>query len=42
MESTISFRDVRLGFDEGDVLRGLSFEVRSRETLGLRKSMLRR
>src|SRR6266404_896310 len=35
MESTISFRDVRLGFDEGDVLRGLSFEVRSRETLVL-------
>src|SRR6267142_4437354 len=35
MESTISFNNVRLGFDEGDVLRGLSFEVRSRETLVL-------
>ncbi len=31
-ESVISFDDVRLGFDEGDVLRGLSFQVAPRET----------
>ena len=35
MEPTISFREVRLGFDEGDVVRGLSFEVFPRETLVL-------
>src|ERR1700747_3081348 len=35
MEATISFRDVRLGFDEGDIVRGLSFEVYPRETLVL-------
>jgi phospholipid/cholesterol/gamma-HCH transport system ATP-binding protein len=32
-EATISFRGVRLGFDEGDVLRDLSFDVMPRETL---------
>ena len=35
MEATISFREVRLGFDEGDVVRGLSFDVFPRETLVL-------
>lgn len=35
MEPTIAFRNVRLGFDEGDILRGLSFEVYPRETLVL-------
>ena len=31
-EPVISFADVRLGFDEGDVLRGVSFEVARGET----------
>jgi len=31
-EPVISFDDVHLGFDEGDVLRGLSFQVVPRET----------
>jgi phospholipid/cholesterol/gamma-HCH transport system ATP-binding protein len=31
-ESVISFDNVHLGFDEGDVLRGLSFRVAPRET----------
>ncbi len=35
MEPTITFRDVRLGFEEGDILRGLSFEVYPKETLVL-------
>ena len=35
MEATISFRDVRLGFEEGDILHGLSFEVFPKETLVL-------
>lgn len=35
MEPTISFRNVRLGFEEGDVLRGVSFDVYPRETLVL-------
>lgn len=35
METTISFRDVRLGFDEGDILQGLSFDVFPKETLVL-------
>ena len=35
MEATISFRDVRLGFEEGDVVHELSFEVYPRETLVL-------
>jgi len=35
MEATISFRDVRLGFAEGDIVHDLSFEVFSRETLVL-------
>jgi len=34
-EATISFRDVRLGFEEGDIVHGLSFEVYPRETLVL-------
>jgi phospholipid/cholesterol/gamma-HCH transport system ATP-binding protein len=32
-EAAIQFSDVRLGFEEGDILRGLSFSVRPRETL---------
>src|SRR6266567_1335448 len=35
MEATISFRDVRVGFEEGDIVRGLSFEVFPKETLVL-------
>jgi phospholipid/cholesterol/gamma-HCH transport system ATP-binding protein len=35
MEATISFRDVRLGFEEGDIVRGLSFDVYPKETLVL-------
>ena len=31
-EPVISFEDVRLGFDEGDVLRGVSFRVVQGET----------
>lgn len=31
-EPVVSFEDVRIGFDEGDVLRGVSFQVRPRET----------
>jgi phospholipid/cholesterol/gamma-HCH transport system ATP-binding protein len=31
-EPVISFEDVHLGFDEGDVLRGISFRVLPRET----------
>ena len=31
----ISFENVRIGFDEGDILRGVSFQVRPRETLVL-------
>ncbi len=32
---TIRFENVRLGFEEGDILRGLSFQVQERETLVL-------
>src|SRR5256886_1645196 len=35
MDATISFRDVRVGFEEGDIVRGLSFEVLPKETLVL-------
>src|SRR5437660_10752349 len=35
MEATISFREVRIGFEEGDIVRGLSFEVFPKETLVL-------
>jgi phospholipid/cholesterol/gamma-HCH transport system ATP-binding protein len=35
MEATISFRDVRIGFEEGDIIRSLSFDVLPRETLVL-------
>src|SRR5437016_2861188 len=35
MEATISFRNVRVGFEEGDIVRGLSFEVFPKETLVL-------
>ena len=35
MEATISFRNVRLGFEEGDVVQGLSFDVMPRQTLVL-------
>jgi phospholipid/cholesterol/gamma-HCH transport system ATP-binding protein len=35
MDATISFRDVRIGFDEGDIIRSLSFDVQERETLVL-------
>jgi phospholipid/cholesterol/gamma-HCH transport system ATP-binding protein len=31
----ISFDNVRIGFDEGDILRGVSFQVKPRETLVL-------
>src|SRR4029077_3017056 len=31
-EPVISFEDVRLGFGEGDILRGVSFHVLPRET----------
>src|SRR5580765_2059010 len=31
----ITFENVRIGFDEGDILRGVSFQVRERETLVL-------
>jgi phospholipid/cholesterol/gamma-HCH transport system ATP-binding protein len=34
-ESAITFEDVRIGFEEGDILRGVSFCVRERETLVL-------
>jgi phospholipid/cholesterol/gamma-HCH transport system ATP-binding protein len=33
--TVVAFRDVKIGFDEGDVLRGVSFEVMPRETLVL-------
>jgi phospholipid/cholesterol/gamma-HCH transport system ATP-binding protein len=32
---TIKFERVRIGFEEGDILRGVSFEVQQRETLVL-------
>lgn len=35
MDSTISFHDVRIGFEEGDIVRNLSFEVFPKETLVL-------
>lgn len=31
--SAITFENVRVGFDEGEILRGVSFSVRERETL---------
>jgi len=31
----ITFENVRIGFDEGDILRGVSFQVKPRETLVL-------
>ena len=31
-EPVLSFKDVRIGFDKGDVLDGLSFSVAARET----------
>lgn len=31
-QPVISFKDVRLGFDEGDILRGISFHVTHQET----------
>src|SRR5215470_11642471 len=34
-KSAIAFEDVRIGFDEGPVLRGVSFCVRERETVVL-------
>lgn len=33
--ASIKFESVRIGFTEGDILRGVSFEVRERETLVL-------
>ena len=33
--TVVAFKDVKIGFDEGDVLRGVSFEVMARETLVL-------
>ena len=32
---TIKFENVRIGFEEGDILRGVSFQVQERETLVL-------
>lgn len=34
-KSAITFEDVRIGFEEGEILRGVSFCVRERETLVL-------
>jgi phospholipid/cholesterol/gamma-HCH transport system ATP-binding protein len=34
-DPAIKFEQVRLGFDEGDILRGVSFQVQERETLVL-------
>jgi phospholipid/cholesterol/gamma-HCH transport system ATP-binding protein len=34
-KSSIAFEDVRIGFDEGEILRGVSFCVRERETVVL-------
>ncbi|MGB6596880.1 MAG: hypothetical protein WBE70_07135, partial [Candidatus Acidiferrum sp.] len=31
----ITFENVRIGFEEGDILRGVSFQVQERETLVL-------
>ncbi len=31
----IKFENVRIGFEEGDILRGVSFQVQERETLVL-------
>jgi phospholipid/cholesterol/gamma-HCH transport system ATP-binding protein len=33
--AAVSFENVRIGFDEGDVLRGVSFSVQERETMVL-------
>jgi len=33
LETPIRFENVRLGFEEGDILRGISFDVKPRETL---------
>lgn len=33
--AVVSFQNVRIGFDEGEILRGVSFSVRERETLVL-------
>ena len=33
--AVVAFRNVKIGFDEGDVLRGVSFAVMPRETLVL-------
>lgn len=33
LEPIVSFENVRVGFDEGEVLRGVSFRVQERETL---------
>jgi len=33
--SAIAFEDVRIGFDEGQILRGVSFQVREQETVVL-------
>src|SRR6267143_5626672 len=33
--AVVAFTNVKIGFDEGDVLRGVSFEVMPRETLVL-------
>lgn len=34
-KSSIAFEDVRIGFDEGEILHGVSFSVRERETVVL-------
>ena len=33
--AVVAFTNVKIGFEEGDVLRGVSFEVMPRETLVL-------
>lgn len=35
LEPAIAFQDVWVGFDEGEILRGVTFQVRQRETLVL-------
>jgi phospholipid/cholesterol/gamma-HCH transport system ATP-binding protein len=34
-EPVVTFNSVRVGFDEGDILQGVSFQVQPRETLVL-------
>src|SRR2546425_707151 len=36
----IQFKDVRIGFDEGDIFRGVSFRVEPRETMILASKII--